>query len=197
TGADTPLRRDNRMHAAIQHFAERVDDGSARAGKTLGERVRAQQNHAAGHIFSERLADARGVRAHKIDLELADGIRRNVQVCEFSDAGVHRIRDAIVFNQVVDYGARAVNGKTRSRLQQDGTPLVNDLAHIVKHQIVAVDVKSLHESLKLLGQGPDPLVRLRSGTRVPILTIECHHTVWHEADRSRNLRLPSWLLITG
>src|SRR5208282_4638155 len=131
------------MNAAIQHLAEGIDDDGARAGKALGERVGAKQNHAASHVFSQRFAHPCSVRAHQVDLELADGIRRNAQVGELAHAGVDGVGHAVVFDQVIDHGASAVDGEARLGLQQDGTPLVNDLPYIVEGQVVAVDVKCL------------------------------------------------------
>ena len=142
-GAHASLRRNDGMNAAVQHLAKCVNDYSTHAGKSLGQRIRPQQQHGAGHIFSQRFANARSVRAHQVDLQLANGIGRNVQVGQLADAGVHGVGDAIVLDQVFDHGARAIDRQARLGLQQDRTPLVNHLANIVQGQIVAVDVKGL------------------------------------------------------
>ena len=60
------------MHAAIQHGDESFGDDGAHAGKTLGEGVGAKRQHGARGRLAERLADAAGVAAHEIDLQLAD-----------------------------------------------------------------------------------------------------------------------------
>ncbi len=68
----------------------------------------------------------------------------NVQVGEMTDAGVHRIGDALVFNQIVDHSAGPLHRVPRFGLQQHGTAFVNYLPYLFQRQIVAVNVKCLH-----------------------------------------------------
>ena len=131
-GAHAALRRNDRMHAAVQHLAKRVDDRRTHAGEALGERVGAQQHHGAGNVFGQRFAHAGRVRAQQVDLQLADIVWRDAQIGKFADAGVHRIGDAIVLQQVFDHGARTLHRDARLGLQQDRAPLVDHLANIVQ-----------------------------------------------------------------
>ena len=70
--ADGALRWNHRDALRVEHRAERFDGTWAHAAKSFGERVGAQQHHRARFGFAERSADAASVRAHEIDLKLAN-----------------------------------------------------------------------------------------------------------------------------
>ena len=86
-------------HAAREQFADRVDSDRAHAGKSLGERIGAQQHHGAGFGDGKRVADAHGVRAYQVDLQFADLVAGDAHVAEFADAGGDGVGDLIVGDQ--------------------------------------------------------------------------------------------------
>ena len=70
--------------------------------------------------------------AHQIHLQLADILRGNAHVRQMSYAGIHRVGHAVVGEQVVDHRARAFHRQPCLGLKQDGTALINYLAHFLK-----------------------------------------------------------------
>ena len=135
------------MHAAVQHGAERVDDVMAHAGKAFGERVGAQQNHGAGDLLSQRLANSHSVGAHKVELQLPDIRRRDAHVAELSHAGVYRVGHLVAIEQVFDHRPRAIDCLPSFGLKQHRAVFVNHLAHCCERQTVAVDVKGFQRKI--------------------------------------------------
>ena len=160
TRAHAALRRNHRMHAAIEHVAQRVDDDIAHAGKSFGQRVGAQQDHGADDRLGQRLAHSHSVGAHQIELQLADIARRDADVAELAHAGVHRVRHLVAVEQVFDHGASAIDRLPRFRSEQHGPILVHDLAHIREGQTVAVNVKGFQDQLSTTVVGDQLSVRL-------------------------------------
>ena len=68
----------------------------------------------------ERLADADGVRANEVDLQLADLVADDVHVAQLADASRDRVRNLIVGDERVDYGAGAVDGFARVGIEEHG-----------------------------------------------------------------------------
>ena len=66
------LRGNQRVNFGVEHFAEGVDDVRANAAEAFGERVGAEEHHGAGFGFAERFANAAGMRAHEIYLQLCN-----------------------------------------------------------------------------------------------------------------------------
>ena len=81
-GADASLRRHEGSNAAVEHFADGVDDDGAHAGVAFRERVGAEQHHGARFGDCQRFADADGVRAHQVDLKFADLISGDADVAQ-------------------------------------------------------------------------------------------------------------------
>ena len=89
--ADGTLRGNYWMNFGVEHRAKRFDGCGADAAESFGERVGAEKHHRAGFGFAERIADAAGVRAHEIDLELADLFGGDADGGEFAEAGVDAV----------------------------------------------------------------------------------------------------------
>ena len=75
---DRALLRNDRADAAIQHFHEQLDDFEPNPAKAEREHVRPQQHHRAHLWLGERTADAAGMAADEIDLQLLQLVGRNV-----------------------------------------------------------------------------------------------------------------------
>jgi hypothetical protein len=113
TRAHTSLRRHERSDATVQHLAQCVDDNSAHARVSLGQRISAQQHHGAGFRDGERFAHARGVRADQVDLQLANLVANNANVAELAHTGRDRIGQLVAGNDLVDHGPRPVDSLAR------------------------------------------------------------------------------------
>ena len=148
--ADAALRRHKRSDAAVEHFAERVDDDGAHTGITFGKRVCPQQHHGASFGNGQRLADADSMRAHEIHLQLADLIAGDAHVAEFAHASGDGIRQLIVCDQRVHHGARPVDRFARIRRQQHRAAVASarDFTHRFESQVVTVDVECVQKSFQ-------------------------------------------------
>jgi len=98
------------MDAAVQHFAERIDDDRAHSRITFGQRIGAQKHHGSGLGGGERVADAYRVRAHQVDLQFANLVADNAHIAELAYTGCDGIGELIVGDNLIDNGARAIDG---------------------------------------------------------------------------------------
>ena len=89
--AHAALRRHDRRDAAIQQIAEALGDQRPDAGESLGQHVGADQHHGADHVARQRIADAGGMRADHVALQLVEILARNADVGQQPDAGVDRV----------------------------------------------------------------------------------------------------------
>ena len=112
--------------------------------KPLASELARKQDHGAGDVFAQRFADADGVRAHQVDLKLADVVGRDAHVAQLADAGGDGVGEAIVNHQVFDDGASAVDGQACLGLEHYGAALVDDRGEVVQRQVVAVDMQNFH-----------------------------------------------------
>ena len=108
TGADRSFFGNDRMHAAIEHFAKHLDDFEADSAEAERENIGAQQHHGAHFRLGKRLADAAGVTAHKIELKIAQLFVRNAHVGEFAETGVYSVNDRVALDDFVDDFARSI-----------------------------------------------------------------------------------------
>ena len=106
--------------AAVEHFAERVDDDGANAGVAFGQRIRAQQHHGASFGDGERFADADRVRANQIDLQFANLLAGDADVAQFAHAGGDGVGQFVAGDDLVDDGARQIDGLASVGIEQDG-----------------------------------------------------------------------------
>ena len=106
-GADAALRGDDGVDARVQHLDQELERLRAHAAEALGQHVRAQQHEGARLGLVERLAHARGVAAHQVQLELARaGSRGITHVGEVAEAGVDAVDDGAPRDRVVHDAAR-------------------------------------------------------------------------------------------
>ena len=139
--AHAALRRHHRSDAAVEHFAERVDDDGPHARVPLGERIRPQQHHGAGFRDGERFAHADRMRAHQVDLQFANLLAGDAHVAQFADAGGDGVGDLVAGDDLIDDRACLVDRFPRVRREQDGAAFGRDFADRFERQIVSVDVE--------------------------------------------------------
>ena len=85
------LRGNQRVNFGVEHFAKSVDYVRANAAEAFGESVGAEQHHGAGFAFAERFANAAGMGAHEIYLQLCNLFRGDAHGSEFAEAGVDAV----------------------------------------------------------------------------------------------------------
>ncbi len=118
--ANASLRWHHRMHAFIQHGADQVDHFRPHAGKSLGQRVGAQQHHGARLFLAQRLAHAYRMRADQVHLELPVLRRLNVHVAQLAHAGIDGISNAVFAQQFFHNFARGDNFCARASASSTG-----------------------------------------------------------------------------
>src|SRR5215472_4542271 len=144
TGSDATLRRNNRMYAAIEHLAQSVNYDRSHTGAALGQGIGAQKHHGAGDVFTKRLAYTECMRAHQVNLQLADVFRRNANVAEMADAGCNGIADTIVDYKILDHSTRAIHCEPGVGCEHDDSPVVHNISDVTKSQTISVDMKQFH-----------------------------------------------------
>src|ERR1700736_1923950 len=113
TCSDRSLFRNDRMDAAIEHFAKQFDDFETNAAEPQSQHIRAQQHHRAHFRFRKRLADPASVTANEVELKLAQFVVRNADVGELAESRVYSVDDNIARNNIIDHFARSQNPRSR------------------------------------------------------------------------------------
>jgi hypothetical protein len=90
-GADRAFLGDDGMDTAVEHESEGLGDAGADATVSEREGVGAEGHHDAGFGFRERLAEAAGMAADKVELEAIDGVIGNTYFAELAEARVDAI----------------------------------------------------------------------------------------------------------
>ena len=104
----------------VQHRDQQVEGLGPHAAEALGQHVRAQQHERARLRLVERLADARGVAAHQVQLQLAQLVARDHDVGEVAEAGGDAVDDVAARHRVVHHArARAATALARRRRERD------------------------------------------------------------------------------
>src|ERR671935_1286555 len=91
TCADGTFLRNHRIDATIEHFAKHLDDFSSDAAESQREHVSAEQHHGTHLRLRERIANATGVAANEVQLQLAELARADAHVGQLSESGVDSV----------------------------------------------------------------------------------------------------------
>src|SRR5579883_1365888 len=118
--ADGALRGNYGMNAGVEHGAERFDNDGPHAAESLGKRIGPQQDHRASFGNRKRSADSTRVRAHQIDLQLADLFRGNTDGSKLAESGVDAVGGFVGGDKAIDDGARGLHTGDRGRSQRNG-----------------------------------------------------------------------------
>jgi hypothetical protein len=108
-GAHGSLLRDHRVDAPVQKLEEEVDHLRPYAGVALGEDVGAQEGDGAGLGAGERAADAAGVAADEVQLELLQAVGGDDRLGEAAKAGGEPVDHAVLADRAVHYLAGALD----------------------------------------------------------------------------------------
>jgi len=120
-GPDRSLRWDHGQDVSIEQRDELLERLEPDAREALRQHVRAQQHERPRLGRSERRADARGVRAHQVHLQLAQPIVRDADVGEVAEAGRHAVDDVAARNGRVDHAPRGFDRLAGIRVELDRT----------------------------------------------------------------------------
>jgi hypothetical protein len=93
----------------------------------------------------KRGANARGVRAQQIHLQLANLIWRNTRIAELAYSGSHSVGDAIFSNHFFNHLARSENLLASVGRKQHRTLMVHHFAQIGERELFSVDVEGVQK----------------------------------------------------
>src|SRR5512133_1029571 len=113
-----------RMHTAVKHLAEHLNDLEPDATKSERKHVCAQQHHRSNLWLRQWRTNSARMTANEIELELIQGIARNANVREFAKPRRNAINDGITRYDFFDNFARRQNGRLRESGNLDGLPIV-------------------------------------------------------------------------
>ena len=90
-GADRALARNDRQHVGIDEGGQRLHGGERDAGGALRQRIELHQQDQPRDARRQRRADARRMRAHDVDLQPVEILRRDARLGQLAEAGVDAI----------------------------------------------------------------------------------------------------------
>src|SRR5438270_321592 len=111
--ADGAFLWNQRIHAALKHGNESLDNQRPRAAITQCQHVSAQEQHRARLHFRKRRPNAARMTAHEIKLQLAQLRRRDGEVREFAKARVDAVNDAPRLRNLFNHTPRLSHTLTR------------------------------------------------------------------------------------
>ena len=112
--ANRSARWHNGMHAAIQQVDEALQRPQGDAGEALRQHIRPQGHRRAHDWNRKRVADAGGVTAKQVDLQLGERVARNANLGEVAEPRIDAVDGLVAARERVDDGAR--RGHARARL---------------------------------------------------------------------------------
>src|SRR2546428_306137 len=94
------------MDAPIQHVAEQVDHVCSHAGMSGRERIRAEEQDRAHHIFGKGGAHAHSVASHEVTLQSAQIPVRHAHRRKIAETGVHAVDGIVTLGDLRDHLGR-------------------------------------------------------------------------------------------
>jgi hypothetical protein len=88
---------DDRVDPCIEHGHEQVNELRPHTTVSLGEDIGAQQEHSPRLSFAERLAEAAGVAANQVGLELGQTVGGNAHIGQLAKSGVDAVNGLASF----------------------------------------------------------------------------------------------------
>src|SRR5205085_481707 len=104
--ADRTFFRNDRMNAALKQRNQSFDNERPRAAVAQSQHVCAQEQHGSRLCFGERRADAAGMAAHQVQLQLAQLRMSYPNVCELAKACVDSVNDSARLRNLFNDAAR-------------------------------------------------------------------------------------------
>jgi hypothetical protein len=101
------------MDAVIEEIDQRIERLEPDTGKALREHIRPQRHRRAHHWNGKRVADAGGVTAYQIHLQLGERLGGDADFGKAAEAGVDPIGGLIAARKRVDDSARGRDTGTR------------------------------------------------------------------------------------
>ena len=139
-------RRHPGHEIGVEHGAEQLQRLGTHARVAPGERVDADRHRRAHDVARQRLADADGVAAHQVLLQLADLVDGDVRRGELAEAGGHAVDDALLGDDLLDDVARAGDAVERGCAELDRPARARHRDHVGDAQRRVADDERLHST---------------------------------------------------
>ena len=104
-GADRAAARHDRVHPPVEQREQVLDRVAPDAREPFGEHIGAQRHRRAHRASRQRLADAGGMAAQQVQLQLLQVAARDDRFGERAEAGVDAVHRPIVAGMAIDDGA--------------------------------------------------------------------------------------------
>ena len=142
--AQRPARGHHRQHAGPSMSTRSWTSSRRTPDVPLRERVRAEQHRRPHDLVRERLADAAGVAANEVQLELGGLPRVDVDVHEAPEAGVHAVCRPLVPHDPLDQRPRGVDLAQRVGRERDRHAVQRDALDVVDGEVVPGELDRRH-----------------------------------------------------
>ena len=105
---------------AVEQLDQQLERLEPDAGEALRQHVGAQRHRRAHDRHRQRLADARGVAAQQVHLQLRQRLGGNLHFGEVAEAGVDAVGRRVAIGELVDDGARGAHARARRSVSDTG-----------------------------------------------------------------------------
>jgi len=129
--------RDRRVHAAIHHVAEQVDDLGPHSRSAGRERVGSEHEDRSHDVLRKRRPDADGMAPHEIPLECAQLVVRDAHRREVAETGVDAVNGIVRPCDLGDDLRRLPDLALRGSVEPDRDAAARDRDDIRDGQVVA------------------------------------------------------------
>ena len=134
------------MHSAIQHFDKRVYDLRPNPGKTLSQRIGAQQQRCAYFRFFEQLSDPARMTAQEVYLQLFDLLVRDADVAKLAETSSDSVDDLIFFQGAANYAAAVHDALTGLAWKHYGFEIPCHARDRVEREGISIDHYCVHHT---------------------------------------------------
>ena len=136
---DRSARRHDRVYPAIDQRQQQLQGLDANSGKPFREHIGAQRHRRADDRHRQRIADAGGVTAQEIHLQLGERVVRDPHVGEVAEPGVDAVRRRVVVGGLVNDHACRADAIARHVAEGELLVAVRNRDEIVERERLAVE----------------------------------------------------------
>ncbi len=120
------------MDPVVEEEEQGVDDVGADAAEAFGQDVGAEQKHGADGGFRERIAEAAGMAADEVALEVLEFGGVDADVRKFAEAGIDAVGGFAAGEEGIDDGAGGLDAGQGGGVESDGAGFERDLGDSVE-----------------------------------------------------------------
>ena len=138
-GADRAALGDDGVDAAVEQFAEQLDDLGPDAGMALGQDVGPEEDRRAGFRLADGVSRAQGVAPEQVRLQRVAIGASDEDVAQRAEAGADAVDLPLGGQRVLDHGAGRHDLRARGRCERRRRAASRDLRDLGQRQMVSVE----------------------------------------------------------